>query len=125
MHKLALHYTLHASRLYSLLIVGALAVLMALAWPSATAVEQSADKKTDLATRPEFREPVALTSKEGVLEVRLTARQGQATLDTVATPVQNFLLFDYEVIRGTASDGQHPAAIFIRRRLSKCFPAKG
>jgi FtsP/CotA-like multicopper oxidase with cupredoxin domain len=27
-------------------------------------------------------------------------------LDTVATPVQNFLLFDYEVIRGTASNGQ-------------------
>ena len=47
-----------------------------------------------------------LTSKEGVLEVRLTARQGQAALDTVATPVQNFLLFDYEVIRGTASDGR-------------------
>ena len=46
------------------------------------------------------------SGSQGVLEVRLTARQGQATLDTVAKPVQNFLLFDYEVIRGTASDGQ-------------------
>ena len=61
----------------------------------------------DPAVRPEFREPVVLASKDGVLEVRLTARQGEATLDTVATPVQNFLLFDYEVIRGTASNGQH------------------
>src|SRR5499433_1534935 len=66
----------------------------------------TADKRTDPAIRPEFREPITLASKEGVLEVRLTARQGQATLDTVATPVQNFLLFDYEVIRGTASNGQ-------------------
>src|SRR5262249_8650578 len=30
----------------------------------------------------------------------------QATLDTAAAPVQNFLLFDYEVIRGTPSDGR-------------------
>ena len=66
-----------------------------------------------------------LTSKEGVLEVRLTARQGEATLDTVATPVQSFLLFDYEVIRGTASNGQSPAAICIRRPPSRHFPAKG
>src|SRR5438105_3174341 len=106
MHKLSLHDTLHSGRRFGLLTFGALAVLMALAWPSATAFAQSADKKADLATRPEFREPVVLTSKEGVLEIRLTARQGQATLDTVAAPVQNFLLFDYEVIRGTASNGQ-------------------
>jgi hypothetical protein len=55
---------------------------------------------------PEFREPVTLASKDGVLEVRLIARQGAALLDTVAKPVQNFLLFDYDVIRGTASDGK-------------------
>jgi hypothetical protein len=89
-----------------LLTLGAVAVLAALTWPSASAFAQSADKKIDLAARPEFREPVVLTSKDGVLEIRLTARQGQATLDTVATPVQNFLLFDYEVIRGSASDGK-------------------
>ena len=41
-----------------------------------------------------------------MLEVRLIARQGAARLDTAAAPVKNFLLFDYEVIRGTASDGQ-------------------
>jgi len=41
-----------------------------------------------------------------VLEVRLTARQGQATSIRSPRRSKNFLLFDYEVIRGTASDGQ-------------------
>ncbi|WP_019905973.1 multicopper oxidase domain-containing protein [Methylobacterium sp. 77] len=54
---------------------------------------------------PEFREPVTLATKDGVLEVRLTARQGRAALDTASKPVENFLLFDYELIRGTASNG--------------------
>jgi FtsP/CotA-like multicopper oxidase with cupredoxin domain len=54
----------------------------------------------------EFREPVTLSTKDGVLEVRLTARQSAAMLDTVARPVQHFLLFDYELIRGMASNGQ-------------------
>ena len=62
--------------------------------------------KFDPAVRPEFNEPVTLASKDGVLEVRLTAHQGQAQLDTVAVPVKNFLVFAYEVIRGTASNGQ-------------------
>ncbi len=47
-----------------------------------------------------------LASKDGVLEVRLIAKQGEARLDTVATPVQNMLVFAYELIRGTASNGQ-------------------
>ena len=125
MHKPSLRDTLRAGRRYSVLTLSALAVLMAFSWPSATASAQSADNKTDLAIRPEFREPIVLTSKEGVLEIRLTARQGQATLDTVATSVQNFLLFDYEVIRGTASNGQKSAAISIPRPRSRSFPAKG
>src|SRR5262245_43612938 len=75
MHKLSFGDAFHAGRLVKLLTIAALAVLGALECPMPT-----------------------LTSKEGVLEVRLTARQGQAALDTVATPVQNFLLFDYEVI---------------------------
>jgi hypothetical protein len=57
----------------------------------------SAQGAVSIANRPvgaEFREPVTLASKDGVLEVRLTARQGAARLDTVATPVKNFLLFD-------------------------------
>lgn len=56
-------------------------------------------------TASEFREPVTLATKDGVLEVRLTARQGRVSLDTATKPVENFLLFDYEIIRGTASNG--------------------
>ena len=117
MRKSSMCDALHAGRWRRLLTLGILAVL------STTASAQSADKKTDLATRSEFREPIVLTSKEGVLEVRLTAKQGQAALDTVATPVQNFLLFDYEALRGTASNGQksggnlYPAPGPIPRRV--------
>ena len=106
MHDPSFHDALRAGRLFSFLTIGALALLVALACPSATAWAQAAETRTGPAIPPEFREPVTLASKEGVLEVRLTARQGQATLDTVAKPVQNFLLFDYEVIRGTASNGR-------------------
>src|SRR5262252_10317553 len=102
----------------------ALAVLTALAWSGATVSAQSVGKKTDLAIRPEFREPIVLTSKDGVLEVRLTARQGQATLDTVATPVQNFLLFDYEVIRGTASNGQKSSGNLYPAPTLQVFPGE-
>ena len=83
-----------------------------------------AQRQAGPAVRSEFREPVTLASKNGVLEVRLTARQGEAVLDTVATPVKNFLLFDYEVIRGTASDGKMSGGNSIRLRPCRCFPAK-
>jgi FtsP/CotA-like multicopper oxidase with cupredoxin domain len=124
MHKSSLHDALHAGRRNSLLTLGVLAVLTALASSGATASAQSADKKTDLETRPEFREPIVLTSTDGVLEVRLTARQGQATLDTVATPVQNFLLFDYEVIRGTASNGQKSGGNLYPAPTLQVFPGE-
>ena len=94
MHKRSFHDAFHAARMVTLLTSGALAVVVALECLGATARAQTAEKRADPAIRPEFREPVTLASKDGVLEVRLTARQGQATLDTVATPVQNFLLFD-------------------------------
>src|SRR5499427_1076287 len=106
MHKRSFHHAFHAARLVTLLTIRGLAVVVALECLCATAWAQTAEKRADAAIRSEFREPITLTSKEGVLEVRLTARQGQATLDTVATPVQNFLLFEYEVIRGTASNRQ-------------------
>src|ERR1700729_4666487 len=53
-----------------------------------------------------FREPIVLSSKDGLLEVTLTPRQTTATLDTVAQPVRNMLLFDYSVQRGSSSNGQ-------------------
>jgi FtsP/CotA-like multicopper oxidase with cupredoxin domain len=114
----------HARRLVSSLTAAALAVLVALACSDVSALAQTADKRTAADTRPEFREPVTLTSKDGVLEVRLTARQGQATLDTVATPVQNFLLFDYELIRGTASDGRSSGGNLYPAPTLQVFPGE-
>src|SRR6266516_4836230 len=124
MHKLSCHDPLYAGRVFSLLTSGALAVLVVLGCSSAPAWAQSAERRTDLAIRPEFREPVTLASKDGVLEVRLTARQGQATLDTVTTPLQKFLLFDYELIRGTASDGQSSGANLYPAPTLQVFPGE-
>lgn len=52
-----------------------------------------------------FREPVRLSSKDGVLEVRLSAHQGTVSLDTVTRPVSGFMVFGYTLIKGTSSDG--------------------
>src|SRR3546814_12264394 len=60
-------------------------------------------------TAVDYREPVKLSSRDGVLEVRLSAHQEVLPLDTASAPVSNFLLFGYEVIRGTASDGSTSA----------------
>ena len=89
-------------------LVGSVAAMFMLvtAWPASPAKSQETAAKIDPSVRPEFREPVTLASKEGVLEVRLIAKQGTATLDTVTKPVQNMLVFAYELIRGTASDGK-------------------
>ena len=124
MHKLSFGDAFHAGRLVKLLTIAALAVLGALECPGATAWAQTAEKRADPAIRPEFREPVTLASKEGVLEVRLTARQGQAALDTAAKPVQNFLLFDYEVIRGTASDGRSSGGNLYPAPTLHVFPGE-
>ena len=124
MRKSSMSDALHADRWCRLLTLGILAVLTALASFGTTASAQSADKKTDLAIRSEFREPIVLTSKEGVLEVRLTAKQGQAALDTVATPVQNFLLFDYEALRGTASNGQKSGGNLYPAPTLQVFPGE-
>ena len=124
MHKLSFHDALRAGRLLSSLTIAAVAGLAALACAGVSAWAQTAERRTDPATRPEFREPVTLASKDGVLEVRLTARQGQANLDTVATPVQNFLLFDYEVIRGTASDGRKSGGNLYPAPTLHVFPGE-
>ncbi|KAB1072046.1 multicopper oxidase family protein [Methylobacterium planeticum] len=71
--------------------------LIGQAWPAAA--------QTAGAVSSEFREPVTLATRDGVLEVRLTARQGRVALDTASKPVENFLLFDYALIRGAASNG--------------------
>ncbi len=122
--------TIDTGRLYGFLgaalgaALSAIGLLLVLAWPNATASVPTAEKTIDPATRAAFREPVVLTSKDGVLEIRLTARQGHATLDTVAMPVQNFLLFDYEVIRGTASNGQKSGGNLYPAPTLQVFPGE-
>lgn len=89
-------------------IVLAVLVLAGLTAPRIEAQEPPA--APDVAAHPAFTEPVTLASKDGVLEVTLTPRQSTATLNTVAKPVKNMLLFDYSVQRGTASNGQMSGA---------------
>ncbi|MFM2004975.1 MAG: hypothetical protein RLZZ09_630, partial [Pseudomonadota bacterium] len=55
---------------------------------------------------PSFLEPVALSSTNGVLEVKLKAHQASIALDTARSPISNALVFSYELIRGAASNGQ-------------------
>ena len=85
--------------------MGGIVIAFVLAWASPFSFAR-AETTFDPSIRPDFSEPVVLASKDGVLEVRLIAKQGEARLDTVATPVQNMLVFAYELIRGTASNGQ-------------------
>src|SRR6185369_4403299 len=93
-------------RLLVLMSLVAAIFVLAVASPGSQAEAQEAAAKFNPAVRPEFHEPVTLASKDGVLEVRLVAKQGTASLDTVAKPVENMLVFAYELIRGTASDGK-------------------
>lgn len=74
--------------------------------------------------RPEFREPVTLATKDGMLEVRLVARQAEAKPDTAATPVKNFMLFDYALIRGTASDGKASGKSLYPAPTLQVFPGE-
>ena len=99
---------LNASRSWRALATSSIAAILALAavWPASVAHAQDVSAKFDPAVRPDYREPVMLSSEDGVLEVTLTAHQGHASLDTVAKPVENMLVFGYAVIRGTASDGR-------------------
>ena len=105
-------------------MIGVIAALSMCAWPGTPVPAQDAISKGTRPVGAEFREPVTLASKDGVLEVRLTAHQGAARLDTVATPVKNFLLFDYEVIRGTASDGQMSGGSLYPAPTLQVFPGE-
>ena len=81
-----------------------LALLAAAGWHASAVRAQ--DGPANLTGQHVLTEPVRLSSKNGVLEVYLTSHQGHARLDTVATPVQNALVYAYRVVRGSASNGQ-------------------
>src|SRR5947209_11541666 len=116
MRKLAFQHLFRAARCSRLLIIVAAATFGGFA--------QGSESNPNPAIRSEFLEPVTLTSKDGLLEVRLTARQGQARLDTVAMPVQNLLLFDYELIHGTASDGRSSGGNLYPAPTLQVFPGE-
>jgi FtsP/CotA-like multicopper oxidase with cupredoxin domain len=107
------------------LLVGATAAVSMLGGTAPLALAQGQPRaQATAASRPELREPVVLASKDGVLELRLSARQGEVKLDTVARPVKNFLLFDYELIRGTASDGRKEGRNLYPAPTLQVFPGE-
>ena len=124
MHSLSAARGRHIDFPFSRRVIGAIAALSMCGCLAAPAPAQDAASKANPPARAEFREPVTLASKDGVLEVRLTARQGTARLDTVATPVKNFLVFDYQLIRGTPSDGQMSGGNLYPAPTLQVFPGE-
>ncbi|MDI4664299.1 multicopper oxidase domain-containing protein [Xanthobacter autotrophicus] len=72
----------------------------------------------------DYREPVTLASKDGVLEVTLTAHQGAARLDTASGPVGNALVFGYSLVRGTATNGPASATDAYPAPTLQVFPGE-
>lgn len=83
-----------------------IAIALGLSPAAALSATQGTGRNSGLAARPAFREPATLSSQGGVLEVRLTAHQGHANLDTTVGPAHNALVFAYELLHGIASDGK-------------------
>ncbi len=109
------------------LLVGATAAASMLAGAGTPALAQPqppAPAKPPVAARAELREPVVLASLDGVLEIRLSAAQGEVKLDTVARPVKNFLLFSYELVRGAASDGRKSGKNLYPAPTLQVFPGE-
>ncbi|MFG1481089.1 multicopper oxidase domain-containing protein [Xanthobacter sp. V4C-4] len=67
---------------------------------------------------------MTLTSKDGVLEVRLTAHQGAVRLDTAPAPVNNALVYGYTLIQGTASNGVAAASEAYPAPTLQVFPGE-
>jgi len=105
------------------LLVGATAAVSMLGTAAPTS-EAEAQPQPPRPARAELREPVLLTSRDGVLEVRLSAGQGEVKLDTVARPVKNFLLLNYELVRGTASDGRKSGKNLYPAPTLQVFPGE-
>ncbi|MCP9272104.1 multicopper oxidase family protein [Mycolicibacterium arenosum] len=90
--------------------VGVVIVLTVLSTSCAPEAKMSTNPAPGVNAGPDgkpapFREPVRLSSEDGVLEVRLSAHQGTVNLDTVEKPVTNFMVFGFDLINGTSSDG--------------------
>lgn len=88
----------------ALLLVAAMPLAMTSCSATRPPAQIGVNAGTD-GTPAQYREPVKLSSADGVLEVRLSAHQGTVVLDTVKEPVSNFLVYGYELIKGSSSDG--------------------
>lgn len=108
----------------ALTLAGIAVAALTASWPGSRALAQDAQAKFDPSVRPAFSEPVTLASKDGVLEVTLTAHQGRIRLDTVAVPVENALVFSYELVRGTASNGQTAGEDLYPAPTLQVFPGE-
>ncbi len=107
-----------APRIAAGILVLATTAQLSASWAQETSALADAIRPSD------YREPVKLSSKDGVLEVTLRAHQGTADLDTVARPVENMLLFGYTLIRGTASDGSTSGAGLYPSPTLQVFPGE-
>jgi len=105
--------------------VVAVAILAAIGLSAVRIAAQGMPAPRDLAVRPDFTEPVTLASKDGVLEVTLTPRQSTASLDTVAKPVKNMLLFDYSCSAEPRPTARCRVGTSIPRRRCKSNRARG
>lgn len=85
---------------------------------------EAALSRTESFSPSAFREPVTLSSEGGVLEVTLTAHQGEVALDTAAVPVKNALLFGYRLVRGKASNGELAAKNVYPAPTLQVFPGE-
>jgi FtsP/CotA-like multicopper oxidase with cupredoxin domain len=107
----------------SVLVTLALLTVPALPAAGAPAAVPAATVAVPSGAQP-YREPVVLRSAGGVLEVVLTAHQGAAPLDTTAAPAKNALLFGYEIIRGTASNGERTGTDLYPAPTLNVFPGE-
>lgn len=110
-------------RTLSVLVTLALLTLPALPVAGAPLSVPAATEAVPSGAQP-YREPVVLRSAGGVLEVVLTAREGAAPLDTTTAPARNALLFGYEVIRGTASNGERSGTDLYPAPTLNVFPGE-
>jgi len=105
------------------LVVSAFALVTALGLAAPLGGLAGAARAADFAPA-DFAEPVTLASVDGVLEVTLTAHQGEVKFDTAAVPVKNALLFGYKLVRGTASNGVTEAANSYPAPTLQVFPGE-
>ncbi len=102
----------------AIVLFGVLALGVAACTGGEAEEASSAAPTAGVILNPEFREPVALSSVDGVLEVELTAVQSTTALNTVAEPVEGMLLFSWKLIRGesdgaTSGANQYPGPTLV------------